>query len=124
MKTITLLAIILATVLVSCTPASVTMPTETPVSTDIPADIPIYPEHSQVWVLGENGPFSYRAYADLQTVSQFYQTEMISLGWIQSQEPITYDTEIILHFKKANQKVIIDMAYSNDFTGVGIALGP
>ncbi len=91
---------------------------------DIPTDIPIYSEHSDVLVLGDNGPFSYRAYADLETVSQFYQNEMVSQGWTQSQEPIIYDTEIILHFEKASKKVIIDMVYTNDFTGVGIALGP
>jgi len=128
MKFKKLLMVILAIVLVSCAPAFITTPTETPVTTDIPADIPIYSEHSDVLVLSDNAPYSsysYRAYADLETVSQFYQTEMVNQGWVQTQEPITYDNiAIILHYQKDNKKAIIDMEYSNDFTGIGIALGP
>ncbi len=128
MKFKTFLMGILAIVLVSCAPASITTPTETAVTTDIPADIPIYSEHSPVLVLSDNDPYSsysYRAYADLEIVSQFYQTEMVNQGWVQTQEPITYDTKaIILHYKKDNKKAIIDMEYSNDFTGIGIAIGP
>jgi hypothetical protein len=120
--------VILALVLVSCAPAFISTPTETPPITDIPADIPIYSDHSHVLVLSDNDPYSsysYRAYADLETVSQFYQTEMVNQGWEQTQESISYGTTaIILHYKKDSRKAIIDMEYSNDFTGIGISVGP
>jgi hypothetical protein len=124
MKAKILLTVFLSIVLFSCMPLSISTPTETPFPRGISADIPMYPEHSDVMVYGSGETFSYHAHADLQTVSQFYQTEMVSQGWIQAQEPITYATEIILHYKKANQKVIIDMIHSNDFTAVGISLAP
>ncbi len=84
----------------------------------------MYPEYSEVMVYGNGETFSYLAHADLQTVSQFYQTDMVNQGWVQAQEPIIFDTEIILHYKKANQKAIINMILSNDFTAVGISLVP
>lgn len=124
MKAKTLLTIFLSIFLTSCMPSSTSMPTETPVSRGISADIPMYPEYSEVMVYGNGETFSYLAHADLQTVSQFYQTDMVNQGWVQAQEPIIFDTEIILHYKKANQKAIINMILSNDFTAVGISLVP
>jgi len=115
--------VILAIVLVSCSPAFLTTPTETPVTTDIPADIPIYSEHFHVLVL--NSSYAYQTSADLETVSQFYQIEMVNQGWIQTQEPITYrNIAIVLHYKKDNKKAMIYMEYINDFTAISIVLGP
>lgn len=124
MKAKTLLTVFLSIVLVSCVPLSISTPTETPVSRGISADIPMYPEHSDVIVFGAGETFSYRAHADLQTVTQFYQTEMISQGWAQAQAPVISDPEIILYYKKANQKVVIDMIYGDGTTSVGIAVTP
>lgn len=116
MKSKTLLIVVFATLLVSCTP------TESPIPTGIPADIPIYSEHSNVEVFGDS--FSYKAFAELHTVNQFYQTEMINLGWTESQKPLIYgDTEIILHYKKAGQEALIDLLDSRDFIAVGIGVG-
>ena len=108
MKSISFLAIILATLLVSCQTMQINTPTATPDLSNIPTDIPIYPDPIHWMVLSQGA--AYQAHADLQTITKFYQTEMLNQGWSQSQEPITYDTTaIVLHYEKADRKVLINI---------------
>jgi hypothetical protein len=128
MKTVTSLVIILGTVLASCAPISIIAPTATatPDLSHIPADIPIHPEHVNFMDLSSAyiNDYSYGVYADLQTVVQFYQTEMVEQGWDQIREPLTYDTEVILHYVKDDREAIIDIGYRNGRTAVGFSVGP
>jgi hypothetical protein len=123
MKTITVLAIIYTTLLVACAPTSVSMPTATPDLSNVPADIPIYPEYTNFMHLSNS--IGYLAQADLQTVTQFYQTEMLNQGWTQSKEPITYAAAaIVLHYEKADRKVQIFIEDEKGETSVGIGIAP
>src|SRR5262245_30788564 len=51
----------------------------------VPDDIPVYSDHSQV--VAFSGTIGYQAKADLKTVTEFYQTEMVNNGWEQAQDP-------------------------------------
>jgi len=124
MKAMTAIAMIFATLLVSCA-SSAHPPSATPDLSKVPADIPIYPApfNSHYSVSGLS--LVYFVNANLQIVARFYQTAMLQQGWTQSDTPVLTDAEIILNYQKTDRNVMIDLLKEKDnVTLVGINIPP
>lgn len=88
----------------------------------LPDDIPVYSDNQGLGTAA--GSAGYQSGADLKTLVDFYQTEMINKGWTKLGDAIVTDTAAQLSFQKGSRQAMINLASQSGHTAVGIIYTP